>query len=134
MADINPAEVSKILKKQLSGIDTSVELEETGTVLEVGDGIARIYGLNKVQSNELIEFENGIKGIVLNIEEDNIGAVLLGNSEGIKEGDSVKRTKRISSIKVNDNMMSRIVNTLGEPIDGKGKIEGESIDLPLERK
>ncbi|MEA3448595.1 MAG: F0F1 ATP synthase subunit alpha [Bacteroidota bacterium] len=134
MADINPAEVSKILKKQLSGFDTSVELEETGTVLEVGDGIARIYGLNKVQSNELIEFENGIKGIVLNIEEDNIGAVLLGKSEGVKEGDTVKRTKLISSIKVNDNMMGRIVNTLGEPIDGKGKIEGESIELPLERK
>ncbi|MGC9330937.1 MAG: F0F1 ATP synthase subunit alpha [Bacteroidales bacterium] len=134
MADINPAEVSGILKKQLSGIDVSIELEETGTVLEVGDGIARIYGLNKVQSNELIEFENGVKGIVLNIEEDNIGAVLLGKSEGIKEGDYVKRTKRISSIKVNDNMMGRIVNTLGEPIDGKGKIEGESIELPLERK
>ncbi|MFO7790660.1 MAG: F0F1 ATP synthase subunit alpha [Bacteroidota bacterium] len=134
MADINPAEVSKILKKQLSGLDTSVELEETGTVLEVGDGIARIYGLSKVQSNELIEFENGVKGIVLNIEEDNIGVVLLGKSEGISEGDTVKRTKRISSIKVNDNMMGRVVNTLGDPIDGKGPIKGESIDLPLERK
>jgi F-type H+/Na+-transporting ATPase subunit alpha len=134
MADINPAEVSKILKKQLSGIDTAIELEETGTVLEVGDGIARIYGLSKVQANELIEFENGIKGIVLNIEEDNIGAVLLGKSEGIREGDAVKRTKRISSIKVNENMMGRVVNTLGEPIDGKGPIKGESIDLPLERK
>ena len=134
MAQINPAEVSKILKQQLSGHDVDAELQEVGTVLEVGDGIARLYGLTKVQANELIEFENGVKGIVLNIEEDNIGVVLLGPSEGIKEGDSAKRTKRISSIKVGENMMGRVVNTLGEPIDGKGPIKGESFDMPLERK
>jgi F-type H+-transporting ATPase subunit alpha len=134
MAQINPAEVSKILKQQLSGHDADAELQEVGTVLEVGDGIARLYGLTKVQANELIEFENGVMGIVLNIEEDNIGVVLLGPSEGIKEGDSAKRTKRISSIKVSENMMGRVVNTLGEPIDGKGPIKGESFDMPLERK
>ncbi|MFO7879703.1 MAG: F0F1 ATP synthase subunit alpha [Bacteroidota bacterium] len=134
MAQINPAEVSEILKKQLSGQDIDAELQEVGTVLEVGDGIARIYGLTKVQANELIEFENGVKGIVLNIEEDNIGAVLLGASQGIKEGDSVKRTRRISSIKVGESMMGRVVNTLGEPIDGKGPIKGERFDMPLERK
>lgn len=134
MAEINPAEVSEILKKQLSGFSADAELQEVGTVLEVGDGIARIYGLTKVQANELIEFENGVKGIVLNIEEDNVGAVLLGESTGISEGDSVKRTKRISSIQVNENMMGRVVNTIGEPIDGKGPIEGDKVEMPLERK
>jgi F-type H+/Na+-transporting ATPase subunit alpha len=134
MAEIKPSEVSKILKQQLEGIKTGVELEEVGTVLQVGDGIARIYGLSLVQSNELIEFENGVKGIVLNLEEDNVGAVLLGESGGIKEGDSVKRTKQISSINVGEGMLGRIINTLGEPIDGKGPISGKTYEMPLERK
>jgi F-type H+-transporting ATPase subunit alpha len=134
MAEIKPSEVSKILKQQLEGIKTGVELEEVGTVLQVGDGIARIYGLSNVQSNELIEFENGVKGIVLNLEEDNVGAVLLGSSEEIKEGDSVRRTKQISSINVGEGMLGRIINTLGEPIDGKGPISGKTYEMPLERK
>jgi F-type H+/Na+-transporting ATPase subunit alpha len=134
MAEIKPSEVSKILKQQLEGIKTGVELEEVGTVLQVGDGIARIYGLSNVQSNELIEFENGIKGIVLNLEEDNVGAVLLGSSDEIKEGDSVRRTKQISSINVGEGMLGRIINTLGEPIDGKGPIAGKTYEMPLERK
>jgi len=134
MAQIKPAEVSRILKQQLEGIQTGTRMDEVGTVLEVGDGIARIYGLSKVQSNELIEFDNGVMGIVLNLEEDNVGAVLLGPSEGIREGDSVKRTGRISSIKVGEGLLGRVVNTLGEPLDNKGPIEGELIELPMERK
>ena len=134
MAEIKPSEVSKILKQQLEGIKTGVELEEVGTVLQVGDGIARIYGLSNVQSNELIEFENGIRGIVLNLEEDNVGAVLLGSSDDIKEGDLVRRTKQISSINVSEGMLGRIINTLGEPIDGKGPVTGKTYELPLERK
>ena len=134
MAQIKPAEVSEILKQQLEGIQTGTQMDEVGTVLQVGDGIARIYGLAKVQSNELIEFDNGVMGIVLNLEEDNVGAVLLGPSEGIKEGDSVKRTQRIASIPVGEGLLGRVVNTLGEPIDGKGPITGELIELPLERK
>lgn len=134
MAEIKAAEVSAILKQQLSGFNSEVQLEEVGTVLQVGDGIARIYGLNSVQSGELIEFENGLKGIVLNLEEDNVGAVLLGNSTDIKEGDTAKRTKRIASIKVGEGMLGRVVNTIGEPIDGKGPISGELYEMPLERK
>ena len=134
MAGIKPGEVSEILKKELEGFTTNSELEEVGSVLQVGDGIARIYGLTNVQSNELIEFENGMKGIVLNLEEDNVGAVLLGSSEGIKEGDQVKRTKRIASINVGDSLLGRVINTLGEPIDGKGPINGEIFEMPLERK
>jgi len=134
MAQIKPAEVSEILKKQLEGFKGDVELEEVGTVLQVGDGIARIYGLNQVQANELIEFENGVKGIVLNLEEDNVGAVLLGSSELIKEGDTVKRTRLIASINVGEGLLGRVINTIGEPIDGKGPIEGDLIELPLERK
>jgi F-type H+-transporting ATPase subunit alpha len=134
MSVIKPAEVSKILKQQLEGIDSNVNLEEVGTVLQVGDGIARIHGLSKVQANELIEFQNGMKGIVLNLEEDNVGAVLLGSSEEIKEGDSVKRTKRIASINVGEGMLGRIINTIGEPLDGKGPIEGKTYELPFERK
>ncbi|MDY0160415.1 MAG: F0F1 ATP synthase subunit alpha, partial [Bacteroidales bacterium] len=125
MADIKPSEVSEILKQQLEGFQNSTQLEEVGSVLEVGDGIARIYGLTKVQANELIEFENGDKGIVLNLEEDNVGAVLLGNSSDIKEGDTVKRLQRIASIKVGESLLGRVINTIGEPIDGKGPIEGE---------
>jgi F-type H+-transporting ATPase subunit alpha len=134
MAEIKPSEVSKILKQQLEGIKTGVELEEVGTVLQVGDGIARIYGLSNVQSNELIEFENGVRGIVLNLEEDNVGAVLLGSSDEIKEGDSVRRTKQISSLLVGEGMLGRIIDTLGEPIDGKGPIAGKTYEMPLERK
>jgi F-type H+-transporting ATPase subunit alpha len=134
MAGIKPGEVSKILKKELEGFTTNSELEEVGSVLQVGDGIARIYGLTNVQSNELIEFENGMKGIVLNLEEDNVGAVLLGSSEEIKEGDSVKRTKKIASIKVGDKLLGRVINTIGEPIDGKGPVTGDLYEMPLERK
>ena len=134
MAGINPAEVSEILKQQLEGFKLESELTEVGTVLQVGDGIARIYGLSNVQSNEMIEFENGVKGIVLNLEEDNVGAVLLGSSEGIKEGFTVKRLNRIASINVGEGLLGRVINTIGEPIDGKGDIEGELFEMPLERK
>jgi F-type H+-transporting ATPase subunit alpha len=134
MASIKPAEVSEILKQQLQGLKTEAELEEVGTVLQVGDGIARIYGLSHVESNELIEFENGVLGIVLNLEEDNVGAVLLGESQGIKEGDVVKRTKRIASINVGEGMLGRVINTIGEPLDGKGEITGVTYEMPLERK
>ncbi|MEN8228330.1 MAG: F0F1 ATP synthase subunit alpha [Bacteroidota bacterium] len=134
MSQIKPSEVSEILKKQIEGFKSDVELEEVGTVLQVGDGIARIYGLNSVQANELIEFDSGVMGIVLNLEEDNVGSVLLGSSELIKEGDSVKRTKRIASIKVGEKLLGRVINTLGEPIDGKGPVTGKMIEMPLERK
>ncbi len=134
MAYIKPSEISGILQKAIEGITSASEVEEVGTVLQVGDGIARIYGLSNVQSNELIEFENGIKGIVLNLEEDNVGAVLLGSSDEIKEGDTVKRTKLIASINVGEGMLGRIINTIGEPIDGKGPITGKTFEMPLERK
>ncbi|MEA1873762.1 MAG: F0F1 ATP synthase subunit alpha [Bacteroidota bacterium] len=134
MSQINPVEVSEILKKQLSGFNAEAELQEVGIVLQVGDGIVRIYGLTKVQSNELIEFENGDMGIVLNIEEDNVGVVMLGHSEEVKEGSSVKRTKRIASIQVSEKMLGRVLNTLGNPIDGKGQLEGPFYEMPLERK
>ncbi len=134
MAQIKPAEVSEILKQQLEGINTETKLQEVGTVLQVGDGIARIYGLTQVQANEMIEFDNGVKGIVLNLEEDNVGAVLLGNTEGIKEGDEVKRLNRIASINAGEGVLGRVINTIGEPIDGKGAIEGELFEMPLERK
>ena len=134
MAEVKPAEVSAILRQQLAGFKSESELQEVGTVLQVGDGIARIYGLTDVQSGELIEFENGLKAIVLNLEEDNIGAVLLGPSKGIKEGDIVKRTKKIASINVGEGMLGRVINTLGTPIDGKGPIEGETFEMPIERK
>ncbi len=134
MASIKPAEVSKILREQLEGIQTGVELEEVGTVLMVGDGIARIYGLSNAQSNELIEFENGMEAIVLNLEEDNIGAVLLGPSEEINEGDIVKRTGRIASIDVGEGLLGRVITPTGQPLDGKGPIEGELYEMPFERK
>ncbi|MBZ0204815.1 MAG: F0F1 ATP synthase subunit alpha [Flavobacteriales bacterium] len=134
MAQINPAEVSAILKEELAGLRTEAELEEVGTVLQIGDGIARIYGLNSVQSGELVEFPSGLRGIVLNLEEDNVGVVLLGPSVGIKEGDTVKRTKRIASVNVGEGIVGRVVDTLGEPIDGKGPIEGKTYEMPIERK
>ena len=134
MAEIKPEEVSAILREQLSGFKTISELEETGTVLQVGDGIARIYGLTQVQSGELIEFENGLKGIVLNLEEDNVGAVLLGKSTTIKEGATVRRTGKIASINVGEGLVGRVVDTLGNPIDGKGPIKGETFEMPIERK
>ncbi len=134
MAEVKPAEVSAILRQQLAGFKSAAELEEVGTVLQVGDGIARIYGLSNVQSGELIEFETGLQGIVLNLEEDNVGAVLLGPSHNIREGATVKRTRKIASLKVGFGMLGRVVDTLGNPIDGKGPITGELFEMPLERK
>jgi len=134
MAEINPAEVSSILREQLAGVKSAAELEEVGTVLQVGDGIARIYGLTNVESGELIEFENGARGIALNLEEDNVGAVLLDPSGELKEGSSVKRTGRIASVRAGEGMLGRVVNTLGEPIDGKGPIQGDLYEMPMERK
>lgn len=134
MADVKPGEVSAILREQLSGFKSEAELQEVGTVLQVGDGIARIYGLNSVQYGELIEFENGLRGIALNLEEDNVGAVLLGASKGISEGSTVKRTKLIASVNVGDGIVGRVVDTLGQPIDGKGPIQGETFEMPIERK
>lgn len=134
MADINPAEVSAILKQQLANFDTQSNVEEVGTVLQIGDGIARVYGLENVQYGELVRFSSGVEGIVLNLEEDNVGVALLGESKLVKEGDTVNRTHRISSIKVGEGMLGRVVDTLGNPIDGKGAIGGELYEMPLERK
>jgi F-type H+-transporting ATPase subunit alpha len=134
MAEINPAEVSAILKKQLSGFEAKASLDEVGTVLNVGDGIANVYGLSNAQYGELVEFEGGLEGIVLNLEEDNVGVVLLGPYKQVKEGATVKRTQRIASINVGEGIVGRVVDTLGAPIDGKGPIEGETFQMPLERK
>ena len=132
--NIKPSEVSSVLLEQLQGIDTSLHFEEVGTVLQVSDGVVRIYGLRNAEAEELLEFENGVKAIVMNLEEDNVGAVLLGPTDKIKEGMVVKRTGRISSIMVSENMLGRVVNPLGEPIDGEGEIGGDMIEMPLERK
>ncbi|WP_205503556.1 F0F1 ATP synthase subunit alpha [Rufibacter psychrotolerans] len=134
MAEVRPDEVSAILREQLSNFRTEAELEEVGTVLQVGDGVARIYGLSKAQSGELLEFENGLQALVLNLEEDNVGAVLLGDWSDIKEGDTVKKTNKIASVRVGEGMVGRVVNTLGQPIDGKGPLVGELYDMPIERK
>ncbi|WP_077154155.1 F0F1 ATP synthase subunit alpha [Bacteroides bouchesdurhonensis] len=135
MADnIKVSEVSEILRKQLEGINTSVQLDEIGTVLQVSDGVVRIYGLRNAEANELLEFDNGIKAIVMNLEEDNVGAVLLGPTDRIKEGFIVKRTKRIASIRVGEGMLGRVIDPLGEALDGKGMIGGELYEMPLERK
>jgi F-type H+-transporting ATPase subunit alpha len=134
MADVKPAEVSAILKNQLAGFEATASLDEVGTVLEVGDGIARVYGLTHAEYGELVTFENGMDGMVLNLEEDNVGVVLLGPSKEIKEGNTVKRTKKIASINVGEGIVGRVVDTLGNPIDGKGPIEGETYQMPLERK
>ena len=134
MVDVKPDEISAILRQQLSNFKTEAELEEVGTVLQVGDGIARIYGLNNAKAGELVEFENGLQAVVLNLEEDNVGVVLMGASEEVKEGDTVRRTGRIASINVGEGMLGRVVNPLGQPIDGKGPIQGDLYEMPLERK
>ena len=134
MASIKPAEVSAILKQQLTDFDASATLSEVGTVLQVGDGIARVYGLSNVQYGELVEFEGGLEGIVLNLEEDNVGVVLLGASTSIKEGSTVKRTERIASLEAGEGVVGRVVDTLGNPIDGKGPIVGKTYQMPLERR
>ncbi len=134
MSDLKAAEVSAILKKQIEGFDSSASLDEVGTVLSVGDGIARVYGLSNAQYGELVEFDGGLEGIVLNLEEDNVGVVLLGPSKEVAEGATVKRTQRIASLKVGEGVVGRVLDTLGNPIDGKGAIEGTLYDMPLERK
>ncbi|MEP7194931.1 MAG: F0F1 ATP synthase subunit alpha [Saprospiraceae bacterium] len=134
MVNIRPEEISAILKQQISGVSTATELEEVGTVLQVGDGIARVYGLTNAQAGELVEFETGVQAIVLNLEEDNVGVVLMGSWSGIKEGSRVKRTGKIASIEVGEGFAGRVVNTLGQPIDGKGPITGVKYEMPLERK
>ena len=134
MPEIKPDEISAILRQQLSNFNVQADLEEIGTVLQVGDGIARVYGLGNVRYGELVEFENGVKAIALNLEEDNVGVVLMGDGKEIKEGAKVRRTKQIASIKVGEGMSGRVVNTLGQPIDGKGPIQGELYEMPLERK
>ncbi len=134
MADVKPDEISAILKQQLSGFKTAAELEEVGTVLQVGDGIARVYGLTQVQAGELVEFETGVQAIVLNLEEDNVGVVLLGSGDGVREGSTVRRTKKIASIDVGEGFVGRVVDPLGTPIDGKGDITGDRYSMPIERK
>lgn len=134
MAEVRPDEVSAILREQLSNFKSEAELEEVGTVLQVGDGVARIYGLTRAQSGELLEFENGLQALVLNLEEDNVGAVMLGDYSEIREGATVRRTNKIASIKVGDGIVGRVVNTLGQPIDGRGPVQGQLYEMPLERK
>ena len=130
MVEVRPDEISSILRSQLANFNSQTELEEVGTVLQVGDGIARVYGLTQVKAGELVEFQNGIRAIALNLEQDNVGVVLMGPSEEIKEGDSVKRTGKIASINVGEGLLGRVVNSLGEPIDGKGPIGGVLYDMP----
>lgn len=134
MPEIRPEEISAILREQLSKSRTEAELQEVGTVLTVGDGVARIYGLTQVQAGELVEFSKGLKGLVLNLEEDNVGVVMLGESSHVKEGDTVKRTRLIASVQVGDGLLGRVVNTLASPIDGKGPVPGKLYEMPLERK
>jgi F-type H+-transporting ATPase subunit alpha len=134
MNGVKPDEITAILKDQLSGLEDSAQLEEVGKVLQVGDGIARVYGLNNIEAGELVEFENGVQAITLNLEQDNVGVVLMGPSDDIREGSKVKRTGRIASIRVGEGMLGRVVDTLGQPIDGKGEISGDLYEMPLERK
>ncbi len=134
MIDVKPDEISAILKQQISGFNTATDLEEVGTVLQVGDGIARVYGLNKAQAGELVEFETGVQAVVLNLEEDNVGVVLMGPGDHISEGSTVRRTGRIASLQVGEEMLGRVVDSLGQPIDGKGPIGGKKYEMPLERK
>ena len=131
--NIKASEVSDVLRMQLEGIDTHLQFEEVGTVLQVSDGVVRIYGLQNAEANELLEFDNGIRAVVMNLEEDNVGAVLLGPTDRIKEGDTVKRTKRIASINVSEAMLGRVIDPLGNPLDGLGLIGGETTEMPLER-
>ena len=131
---IKVSEVSEILKLQLEGLDTDVKFDETGTVISVSDGVVRIFGLRNAESNELLEFDNGMQSIVMNLEEDNVGAILLGNSSEVKEGFTVKRTGRVASIYVGEGVLGRVISPLGEPIDGKGSIKGEVFEMPLERR
>ena len=131
---IKASEVSDVLKMQLQNLDTKVKFEEVGTVLQVSDGVVRVYGLQNAEAGELLEFENGMNAVVMNLEEDNVGAVLLGPTDQVKEGDTVKRTKRIASIMTGEGMVGRVVNSIGNPIDGLGPIKGELIEMPLERK
>ena len=132
--DLKSAEISAILKEKIKSFDENAEISEVGQVLSVGDGIARVYGLSNAQYGELVAFDNGLQGMVLNLEEDHVGVVLFGSSKGIKEGDNVKRTNQIASIKVGEGILGRVVDTLGNPIDGKGQIQGELFDMPIERK
>ena len=134
MVEVRPEEISAILRQQLSNFKSESELQEVGTVLQVGDGIARIYGLNKVRAGELVEFESGVRAVVLNLEEDNVGVVLMGSASGIKEGSTVRRTGLIASVQVGEGLLGRVVNALAEPIDGKGPIQGERFEMPIERK
>ena len=134
MATINPSEISEVLRQQLDNINSKVSFEETGKVLEVGDGVAHVYGLDKVKANELVEFENGVTGVALNLEESNVGVILMNDVDKVTEGMSVKRTGNIASIKVGDGVFGRVINVLGEPIDGRGPITGELLQMPLERK
>ncbi|MGN0211145.1 MAG: F0F1 ATP synthase subunit alpha, partial [Muribaculaceae bacterium] len=131
---INPSEISEVLKQQLESVNSKVNFEEVGQVLEVGDGVAHVYGLDNVLANELVEFENGVKGVALNLEESNVGVILLNNVDKITEGMSVRRTRQIASIPVGEGLLGRVINVLGEPIDGRGSIDGKLIPLPLERK
>ena len=131
--NIKPSEVSEVLLQQLQGIDTSLKFDEVGTVLQVSDGVARIYGLRNAEANELLQFENGIMGVVMNLEEDNVGAVLLGPTDQVKEGMVVKRTNRIASINVGEGMLGRVIDPLGVPLDGRGEIGGDTCEMPLER-
>ena len=130
---IRPSEISEVLLAQLKGIDTDPRFEEVGTVLQVSDGVVRINGLKKAEAGELLEFEDGIKAVVMNLEEDNVGAVLLGPTDKIKEGMTIRRTRRIASLHVGEGMVGRVVNPLGEPLDGRGRIEGDLCEMPLER-
>lgn len=132
--NIKPSEVSQVLLEQLGNLKNDIKFEEIGVVLQIGDGVARIYGLNNVTENELLEFDNGVMGVAMNLEEDNVGAVLLGPSDGIKEGQRVKRTGRVASIMVSDQMLGRVINPLGEPLDGGAPIGGEKFLMPLDRK
>lgn len=131
---INPSEISEILKQQLSDVQQKVSFEEVGTVLEVGDGVAHVYGLDNVEANELVEFENGVTGVAMNLEESNVGVILMDKVDSVKEGMKVTRTGQIASIPVGEGLLGRVINVLGEPIDGKGPIDGELFRLPLERK
>ena len=131
---INPSEISQVLKQQLESVNRKVAFEETGSVLEVGDGVAHVYGLDNVRANELVEFENGVKGVALNLEESNVGVILLNNVNLVTEGMKVRRTGEIASIPVGEGLLGRVINVLGEPVDGRGEIQGSLINLPLERK